>query len=265
VDLLKAIIGRLNFFLNYRELFLQLVARDIKLKYRRSLLGYLWSVLNPLLTMMVMYIVFSEMFKWNIDNFAVYLLIGNMMFSFMANAVSRSIFSIVGNAALLKKTFVPKYIFTVSSVTSELVNLFFSLIALILVVIITRSPLTWRVVLIIIPVVELYVFCLGLGLLLAQSAVFFRDTQYLWGILSTIWMYLTPIFYPVTLLPEPLQSGVKQFNPMFIYIDMFRSFGLWAKAVSVSSIMSGALMAVVTLVIGLWSFSITKRKFVLYI
>jgi lipopolysaccharide transport system permease protein len=188
-----------------------------------------------------------------------------MLFAFMTNAVSRSIFSIVGNAALLKKTFVPKYIFTISAITSELVNLFFSLIAFIAVVIITRSPLSWRIVLVIIPIVELYAFSLGLGLLLAQAAVFFRDTQYLWGIVSTIWLYLTPIFYPITLLPEPLQIGVKHFNPMFIYIDIFRNFGLWAKMASMNSVVSGAFIAGVTLIIGLWSFSITKRKFVLYI
>jgi lipopolysaccharide transport system permease protein len=205
------------------------------------------------------------MFRWNIDNFAVYLLIGNMMFSFMTNAVSRSVFSIVGNAALLKKTFVPKYMFTVSTITSELVTLFFSLIAFVAVVIITRSPLSWRIVLVIIPIVELYVFCLGFGMLLAQAAVFFRDTQYLWGIFSTLWMYFTPIFYPVTMLPEPIQTCVKHFNPMFIYIDMFRNFGLWSKMASVNSIVSGALIAGVMLIIGLWTFSITKRKFVLYI
>ena len=117
----------------YRDLLKQLVTRDIKLKYRRSFLGYVWSVLNPLLIMIVMAIVFSTMFKRDIENFPVYLFTGQIMFNFMNTSTHQAIFSITGNSSLLKKTYVPKYIFTVSKITSGLVDFFFSLGALILV------------------------------------------------------------------------------------------------------------------------------------
>ena len=121
---MKKIFSYLNTFFRYRELFFQLVAREIKLKYRRSILGYLWSVLNPLLIMIVMIIVFSNMFRANIQYFPVYLLIGQMLFNFMTIATSRSLTSIIDNASLIKKIYIPKYIFTLAVVTSELVNFF---------------------------------------------------------------------------------------------------------------------------------------------
>ena len=176
---------RLRTFLKYRELFFQLVSRDIKLKYRRSILGYFWSVLNPLLTMVVMTIVFSSLFAQGIQYFPIYLLIGNMLFSFMTGATSRALPSVLGNAALLKKIYVPKYIFTLAAVTSEFITFLFSLGALIVVIIATKTPLTWRFIFTLIPIVEQYIFCIGLGLFLAQAAVFFRDIQHIWGIFST--------------------------------------------------------------------------------
>lgn len=124
---IKKTTARLKNSWQYRDLLKQLVIRDIKLKYRRSFLGYLWSVLNPLLIMLVMTIVFSTMFSRNIENFPVYLFTGQVLFNFMNNSTHQAIFSITGNSELLKKTYVPKYIFTVSKVTSGLVDFFFSL------------------------------------------------------------------------------------------------------------------------------------------
>ena len=124
--------------MKYRHLLQELVSKDIKLKYRRSFLGYLWSILNPLLTMIVMVIVFSNMFRFDIENYPVYLIIGQILFSFVTESTTQAIFSITGNAALLKKTYVPKYEFTVAKVTSSLVNLIFSLGAMIIVFLICK-------------------------------------------------------------------------------------------------------------------------------
>lgn len=253
-----------NFF-KYRELFFQLVSRDIKLKYRRSVLGYLWSVLNPLMTMVIMTVVFSAMLARGIENFPVYLLSGSLLFSFMSGAVSRAAPSVIGGAALLKKIYIPKYIFTLASVTSELVTMLFSLGALVIVVLATGLRLSWRVALIPIPVIELYVFSLGLGLFLAQAMVFFRDVQYIWGVLSTAWMYLTPIFYPVSLLPENVRSAVTGFNPMYYYIAQFRYFVLGGAGGWRGDALRGAAAAAVMLLLGLAMFSRNKNKFVLYL
>ena len=114
---------RLGGFYKYRFLMQQLVTKDIKLKYRRSFLGYLWSILNPLMVMVIMVIVFSNMFRSDITNFPVYLIIGQTLYNFMSESTTQAIFSIIGNASLLKKTYVPKYVFTVSKITSSFVNM----------------------------------------------------------------------------------------------------------------------------------------------
>jgi lipopolysaccharide transport system permease protein len=258
-------LSRLRNFFRYRELFFQLVARDIKLKYRRSFLGYLWSVLNPLFTMVIMFVVFSTMLARGVENFPVYLLSGSLLFSFMSGAVGRAIPSVLGASALIKKIYVPKYIFTLASVTSELVTLFFSLGALLVVIIATGLPFTWRFLLIPLPIIELYVFCIGLGFFLAQAMVFFRDVQYLWGVLSTAWMYLTPIFYPVSMLPENVRFAVTGFNPLYYYIFQFRYFVLGGEGGWRGEALRGAAVALAMLLVGLISFSRAKNKFILYI
>jgi lipopolysaccharide transport system permease protein len=265
MEIHRVTLFRLRTMLKYRELFFQLVSRDIKLKYRRSILGYFWSVLNPLLTMVVMTIVFSAIFAQGIQYFPIYLLIGNMLFSFMTGAVSRALPSVLGNAALLKKIYVPKYIFTLAAVSSELITFLFSLGALIVVILATRTPLTVRFLLTIIPIVEQYIFCIGLGLFLAQATVFFRDIQHIWGIFSMAWLYLSAIFYPVSILPEWLRSIVTRFNPMYFYITMFRNFAIGAANMgSMDLVLRGAIAAGLMFFIGLLTFSLNKNKFILY-
>jgi lipopolysaccharide transport system permease protein len=258
-------ISRLRVFFKYRELFFQLVSRDIKLKYRRSVLGYLWSVLNPLFTMVIMTVVFSAMLARGIANFPVYLLSGSLLFSFMSGAVGRAIPSVVGGAALLKKIYIPKYIFTLASVTSELITMFFSLGALVIVVLATGLHLSWRIFFILVPIVELYAFSIGLGLLLAQATVFFRDVQYLWGVFATSWMYLTPIFYPASLLPERVRFAVVNFNPMYYYVTLFRACVLGSEPYWRDCLWRGALAAGFMLLIGIAAFIHNQNKFVLYI
>jgi len=257
---------RLRILLKYRELFFQLISRDIKIKYRKSVLGYVWSVLSPLLTMIVLAIVFSHMFSRSIPFFPIYLISGQLLFTFMSSATSRSLTSVTGNASLLKKIYVPKYIFTLASITSELVTFFFSMGALLIVVIALKAPVSWRFIFNIIPIVEQYVFCIGLGLFLAQAAVFFRDIHHIWAVFTTAWMYLSAIFYPVTILPESIRNIVMNYNPMYFYITMFRNFTIGsADIANLDLAVRGAIAAVLTLFIGLISFSYTKNKFILYI
>lgn len=263
--MVKALRERMRVLYKYRDLLAQLVSKDIKLKYRRSFLGYVWSVLNPLLIMVVMAAVFSTMFHRNIPHFPAYLLCGNVLFSFMREVTSHSINSITGNASLLKKIYVPKYIFTVSVVTSGLVNLFFSFGALLLVMIFTGVRFTWFCFLIVIPVVELYFFCIGLGLFLAQAAVFFRDIQYIWSVVVTAWLYLTPIFYPLDQLPKALIWAIPKFNPMYLYIQQFRDFTINGYMTWPVLIERGGLLALVMLLVGALTFARTKDRFILYI
>lgn len=252
-------------FWQYRDLLKLLVSRDIKLKYRRSFLGYVWSILNPLLIMVVMTIVFSTMFRGNIQNFPVYLFCGQLLFNFMNNSTNQAIYSITGNSALLKKTYVPKYIFTLSKITSGMVDLIFSLGALLIVMIATGTRFTWYLLLVPFVILQLYVFCVGLGLFLAQANVFFRDIQYIYNAVMTAWMYLTPIFYPLEMLPEWLIWIIKHLNPMYFYVGQFRDLVHMGRMPGTVIITAGCVTALLMFFIGLWSFSKTEDKFILYI
>ncbi len=249
----------------YRDLLKQLVTRDIKLKYRRSFLGYVWSVLNPLLIMIVMAIVFSTMFKRDIENFPVYLFTGQIMFNFMNTSTHQAIFSITGNSSLLKKTYVPKYIFTVSKITSGLVDFFFSLGALILVMIATKARFTPYLFLIPFVALQLYIFCIGLGMFLAQANVFFRDIQYIYNAVTTAWMYLTPIFYPIDLLPANVMWMVKHLNPMYFYVGQFRDIVYYGRMPGHMIVFAGCFTAIAMLIIGVKAFLKTQNNFILYI
>ena len=250
---------------NYRYLIKQLVTKDIKLKYRRSFLGYVWSVLNPLMVMVVMYLVFSKMFRFNIDNYSAYLIIGQTLFTFMTEATNQAIFSITGNGPLLKKVYVPKYVFTLSKVTSSLVNLVFSLGAMIIVFVITKVQFSWAMLFFPVILMEVYIFSLGLGLFLAEAAVFFRDIQYIYNVLTTAWMYLTPIFYPMEQLPESVQKAIKIFNPMYQYITQFRTISLHQTLPAAGDVVYGFAIAFVFLIVGSWAFIRKQDDFILYI
>lgn len=262
---MKLTIARLNAFWKYKDLLKQLVVRDLKLKYRRSFLGYVWSVLNPLLIMTVMSVVFSTMFRRNIENFPVYLFTGQILFNFMNQSTHQALNSINGNAALLKKTYIPKYIFTFSKITSGLVDLFFSLGALIIVMLATGARFSWYNLLFPFVLLQLYVFCLGLGMFLAQANVFFRDIQYIYNAVTTAWLYLTPIFYPIDMLSPELLWIVKHLNPMYFYIGQFRDLIYYGRMPGHVIMFAGCVTSLLMLLIGTHCFLKNQDKFILYI
>ena len=261
---MRAWIDRINVFMKYKDLLIQLVSRDIKLKYRRSFLGYLWSVLNPLFVMIIMTIVFSTMFSRNIENFPVYLFTGKMLFDFMSTSTNQAMTSVTGNAALLKKTYVPKYIFTLSKVTSCMVDLLFSFGALFIVMLATRH-IYWTFFLFPIVVIQIYIFCCGLGFFLAEFNVFFRDVQYIYQAIITAWMYLTPIFYPVESLPGSVAFIVKGLNPLYYYVAQFRDLVYYGRFPGPRVFWGGWLIAFVMLVLGVLMFKRKQDDFILYI
>lgn len=256
---------RFQVLFSYKDLIKQLVIKDIKLKYRRSFLGYLWSVLNPLMIMVVMYLVFSQIFRAGENNYPAYLIIGQSLFNFMTEATNQAIGSIVGNGALLKKVYVPKYIFTLSKITSSLVNMVFSLAAMFIVFLVSGVKFCPTMFFIPVVILEVYIFSLGLGLFLAASAVYFRDIQYIYSVFTTAWMYLTPIFYSVTMLSENTQKMMAWFNPMYIYITHFRTICLQQVLPDWENLMYGFFLAFLFLVLGTWYFFRKQDNFVLYI
>lgn len=255
----------LRHFWRYKDLLRLLVIKNIKLKYRRSWLGYVWSILNPLMVMTVMSVVFSTMFQRNIENFPVYLFCGQLLFNFMNSTTSDSCHSISSNAALLKKTYIPKYIFTLAKVTSGFVDLLFSLGALVIVMIVTQHHVTWYAMLAPVVLVQLYIFCVGLGLFLAQASVFFKDVEFIYRAVITAWNYVTPIFYPLESLPDKLIWLVKHCNPMYFYIGQFRDLVYTGQMPGQMIMLAGWVAALGMLIIGVWSFSRSQDRFILYI
>lgn len=251
--------------LKYKDLFYQLVIRDIKLKYRRSFLGYLWSIFNPLFVMMVMTIIFSTMFKRNIENFPVYLLTGKMLFDFLSTSTKQGMKSVTGNGNLIKKTYVPKYIFPLSKVTSCMVDLVFSFGALLIVILATRAKLSWTFVLFPFVILQIYIFCCGLGFLLAAYHVFFRDIEYIYNAIITAWMYFTPIFYPIENLPDSVQIAIKGWNPLYYYVVQFRDLIYIGKIPTMQVIFGGTVMAFLMLGVGFIVFRKKQDKFILFI
>lgn len=248
----------------YRFLIRQLVARDFKTKYKRSVLGMFWSFLNPLLTMCVQYFVFSTVFKSDIPNYAVYLLIGIVSFNFFSESCGMSLTSIVGNAGLITKVYVPKYIYPLTRVMSSVVNLGISLIPLILVIFCTGLRLHKSVFLALYFLLCLVVFSLGLGLLLSSSMVFFRDTQFLWNVLSMIWMYATPIFYPENILPEKFRF-ILRINPLYHFLKNARLCIMDGISPEPIVYVQCLLMASGMLLVGALVFRRSQDRFVLYL
>ncbi|MGF7002038.1 ABC-2 type transport system permease protein [Lachnospiraceae bacterium PFB1-21] len=252
----------INNFMKYRELLLELIRRDIKTKYRRSVLGMLWSVLNPLGMMVVLSVVFSNVFRANIENFPVYLMCGQLIFNFFNEATNVAMGSILGNASLIKKVYLPKYIFPTAKICSTFVNLMTSFIALLVVVVFTRTPIHPTIFLVIFPIIYVFLFALGFGIFLSAIVVVFRDMQHFYSILVTAWMYLTPIFYPIDILPNYLKIIVG-LNPLANIIEMFREVVLYGAIPSVMLHVKCLVSCGIALVVGLYVFYKQQDKFIL--
>ena len=248
----------------YGFLIRQLVSRDFKTKYKRSILGVFWSFLNPLLMMSVQYFIFSNIFKSDIPDFAAYLLIGTVMFNFFTESCGMALTSILGNASLITKVYMPKYIYPLTRVLSSLINLAISLIPLVIVCLATGIHFRKSAVLALFFLACLVTFCLGFGLLLSTSMVFFRDTQFLWGVLSMMWMYATPIFYPESILPEEFRF-ILQINPLYHFMQNTRMCVLDGLSPEPAIYVQCFLIALVALLIGALVFHKNQDKFVLYL
>lgn len=248
----------------YRSLLYQLVRRDFKAKYKRSVLGILWTVLNPLLTMLVMTIVFSTIFRFDIKNFPVYLLSGQVIFTFFSEATNMAMSSILGGGSMIKKVSMPKYIFPVSKVLSSLVNFFLSLIALLFVMLVTRAPFYWSMFLMPIPIFYIFIFSMGIGLILSAAVVFFRDMSYLYGIFLTALTYFTPLFYPISIIPARFRFLIS-LNPMFHFVEYFRTVAIYGGIPSLWQNVVCLMLSFVSLTIGLYVFYKKQDRFILYI
>ena len=248
--------------MRFRPLLTELVSRDIKIKYRRSVLGVLWTLLNPLCMMVILSIVFSSIFKFDIENFPLYVLSGQVIFNFFNDATTNSMTAILNNASLIKKVYVPKYLFVFSRVVSSFINLMASFSALLIMMIVFRVELHWEMILSFIPLTMLVGFSLGIGLVLAALTVRFRDIMHLYAVFTTGLMYLTPVIYPMSILTETIEKIV-MLNPITNYLIMFRDVIFYATLPSFNSIILGMVEMIVALVLGVFVFYKKQDGFIL--
>lgn len=251
-------------YVRYRPLLRELIVRDLKLKYRRSILGYLWSLLNPLLMMTVMTVVFSYMFRFDIPNYPMYLICGQTLWTFFNESTTVAMQSVISNSSLIRKVYIPKFIFPISRVVSSFVTMSFSMAAILVVMIFTGVRVTPAVVLFPVPLMALLLFSMGIGIALSALAVYFRDIVHLYGVLTLVWMYVTPIFYPISALPGTVASLLR-LNPLYHYITFFREVLLYGTVPALSSWLCCFGFAVASLVLGIGIFRRLQRNFILYV
>jgi ABC transporter integral membrane subunit len=246
----------------YKDIIKEFVIRDIKIKYRKSYLGILWSLLNPLLTMVVMTSIFSTIFKSNIKNFAVYLLSGQIVVMYFNEATNQAMLSIISNSQLIRKIYIPKYLLCISKIISSGVSLLASLIALLIVCIATGVKIDYKILFSIFPIFYLMIFSLGMGYILATLAVFFRDITHIYGVIMLLWSYFTPTFYPVEILPDNLKILI-DYNPLAIFSFMMRDIVLYNKLPSIDLHIKAIIFSIIILILGILIFKRNENKFIL--
>ncbi|MFR3734957.1 MAG: ABC transporter permease [Collinsella bouchesdurhonensis] len=251
----------------------QLVSKDFKIKYRRSFLGVAWSVLNPLLMMIVMAIVFTTIFAQGRNGsitpemYPLYLIVGNVTFAVMSDSTSQALSSIIQASSLLKKVKVHRFVFPVQKVLFSLVNFAFSLIAVAIVMLWFRVVPTWHLLLLPVCLILLMFFCMGVGLLLSAATVFFRDVMHLWSVVLTAWTYFTPIFWTTDyILKMPHILRVLMYaNPMYNYLQFMRDIFLFQTCPTPLEFGLCVAWAVIAMAIGYTVFHKNEHKFILYI
>lgn len=265
----RGIKGFVSDFKAFTPLLINLTSRDFKVKYRRSLLGVMWSVLNPLFTMLVITQVFGLLLKIQIENFATYYIVGWAIWNFFSEATSMSMGSVIGGASLIKKVYIPKYIFPLEKCIFSLINLLLTLIAVIAVMLIQGVYPTWTMILAPLPILYCFIFSIGFSLILSALTVYFRDIQHLYGVLLTVWMYLTPIIYPMELIEQNDNTGIIKTiilcNPLYYFVDYFRDVMMYNTVPGLTENLICISSALGALLIGSFVFAKAQKKFILYI
>jgi ABC-type polysaccharide/polyol phosphate export systems, permease component len=252
-------------FQKYRFLLSELVIKDIKLKYRRSYLGILWTLLEPFLTMIVLTIVFGSFYNKSDRTFPVYVLTGRLLYSYFGNATKSAMKSIRANGQMIKKVYVPKYMYPLSSILSQFVTFLISLIVLVGVAAYLRIKPTVHLLEAVVPLFILFVMVLGVGLILATLAVFFRDMEYLWGVMLMMIMYCSAIFYAPERVIKNGYGWILQYNPLYSVIYNFRITVMDGMALNMDALLYSGSFSIVALIVGIILFYKNQDKFILNI
>lgn len=248
----------------YRFLFEELVKRDFAKKYKRTILGMAWSIISPLMNLLIMWLVFNNLFGNNVDHYAIYLFAGQLVFSFFTDATNLGMTSLVSNAGIFTKVNIPKYLFLFSQNVSSLINFGLTLLIFFAFVAFDGIAFSWRFLLLIYPTVCMIVFNIGMGLILSALFVFFRDMQYLWGILTQLIMWLSAIFYTIDNYSYNVQLAFL-LNPIYLYIRYFRKIVIDAEIPTPQFHLLAAVYALAALTVGSLMYKKYNHEFLYYV
>ena len=248
----------------YQFLFEELVKRDFAKKYKRTILGMAWSIISPLVNLLIMWLVFSKLFGNNVNHYAMYLFAGQLVFSYFTDATNLGMTSLVGNAGIFTKVNVPKYLFLFSQNVSSLINFGLTLLIFFAFVAFDGIPFTWKFFLLLYPTACLIVFNVGMGLVLSALFVFFRDMQYLWGILTQLLMWLSAIFYTIDAYSYTAQC-LFLLNPIYLYIRYFRKIVIDNEIPTPQFHLLAAAYALLSFGVGAYMYKKYNHEFLYYV
>jgi len=249
---------------DYRELIWALAMKELRVRYKRSVLGFVWALLNPLLMMIVLTLVFGTIMRFSIDHYAIFLLSMLLPWTFFTQALTYSVESVVGNADLLKKVHIAKVVFPVAAVVSNIVNFLLSLIPLALLVLVLRFPLHWTWIYLPVPMLGLFLFTLGSSLFLAAINVFFRDISHIIQIILSAWFYFSPIIYSLDFIPAK-HRWLFKLNPMLYVLNGFRLSIYYGLLPQLTSVAMSLACGVAAVLIGYGVFRRYQESFVFYV
>ena len=249
---------------NHQFLFEELVKRDFKKKYKRTVLGMVWSVLSPLLTLLVMKLVFTQFFGRTTPHYTIYLFCGNLVYSCFNESTSQGMTSLMGNASIFTKVNVPKYLFLFFFFLQTLINFGLSLCVFFLFCILDHITFTWKFILLLYPIVCLVLFNIGVGLVLSALFVFFRDIQYLWSVFTMLLMYMSAIFYTIDKYSYEVQC-LFLLNPVYLFIRYFRKIVIEATIPTMWFHLLMAADVLIVLGLGCWMYKKYNTKFLYYV
>lgn len=254
----------INNFLKYNFMFEELVKRDFKQKYKRSVLGMGWSILSPLLTLLVLKMVFGYYFGRGMEHYTIYLFCGNLLFHYYRESTSGGMNSLMSNSKIFSKINVPKYLFLLSKNVSAFLNFLLTLVVFFIFVFLDGIEFQWVFISLLYPILCFVLFNIGVGLVLSALYVFYRDINYLYDVFTLFVMYCSAIFYNVDVLPIEYQ-GFFMINPVYVYIKYFRTVVLQSQIPSLELHMLCALYSFIFLAIGGWIYKKYNHKFLYYV
>jgi len=245
-------------------LFEELVKRDFKKKYKRTVLGMAWSILSPLLTLLVMRLVFTQFFGQNMAHYTTYLFCGNLVFSYFNEATTQGMSSLLGNAGIFSKVNVSKYLFLLSKNVQTLINFGLTLVVFIVFCVLDNIVFTWKIIFLFYPIACLVLFNIGFGLVLSALFVFFRDIQYLWSVFTQLLMYMSAIFYTIDSYSQTVQN-IFLLNPVYLFIRYFRKIVIEATIPTLAFHLLMLADVVIILGLGFWMYKKYNHRFLYYV